>query len=106
MDKIVTAFLCMCIISCDGSSSKDKVVTIDPVIVDPPALAAVEDYVIQDTDTILVNVSNELQGLEIEEFFKTTDNITVNRNVEALISDGGFDNLPTVSLHLFNIFDE
>lgn len=106
MEKIATVILCVFLISCGGSSSKDKEVNIDPVIISPPALTVVEDYVIQDTETLLTDIANELRNLDVEEFFETSYKITEERNVETLISDGGFDNLASESIHLFNISDE
>lgn len=94
-------------IACGGSSSSDNSATTPTPIVPPPSITLpdVSDYTLADTDTLLSEITGQLQAASIDDFFAQAYEITSLRNHESLISDGAFELIDANSAQLSNISD-
>ena len=70
-----------------------------------PTLPTVDAYLLADTETLLSEISSQLQGLTIDDFFAQAYLLTSQRNHEGMISDGVFDELNSATVQLNNIAD-
>lgn len=94
-------------IACGGSSSSDNNATTPTPIVPPPSITLpdVSDYTLANTDTLLSEITGQLQAASIDDFFAQAYEITSLRNHESLISDGAFELIDANSAQLSNISD-
>lgn len=94
-------------IACGGSSSSDNSATTPTPIVPPPSITLpdVSDYTLANTDTLLSEITGQLQAASIDDFFAQAYEITSLRNHESLISDGAFELIDANSAQLSNISD-
>lgn len=94
-------------LACGGSNSSNSVAVTPPVTVAPPSitLPIVNDYALDDTATLLVQITSQLQVSNIDDFFSQAFTITSARNIENLISDGLFDLIDNDTVQLSNISD-
>jgi len=92
------------LIACGGSNKKETAPP--PSSPEPITLAQVNDYQLQDTQVLLSQITTQLQGLTIEDFFEQAYLTIVDRNVESAISDGKFDNIDIDTVNLNDISDE
>lgn len=93
--------------ACGGSSSSSDNPTTPTPVVTPPTitLPVVNDYVLDDTTTLLAQISSQLPTANIDDFFTQAFNITSLRNSESLISDGLFEQIDSETVQLSNISD-
>jgi len=98
---IIAAFI-LFLVACGGSGGDNKSNnTVQP----STTLPTVDDYSLTNTDILLNEISSQLQGLSIDDFFEQAFLITSQRNTEAMISDGFFNGLDSSTVQLNNIAD-
>ncbi len=95
---IQSAVILTLMLGCGGSSSDEEQFDLE--------LAAVANYQLQPTDTLLASVNERLEGLAIQTFFEESFAILQERNSEGAISEGLANQSPLGTYELNNISDE
>jgi uncharacterized protein (DUF885 family) len=98
-----TLFISACLVffvACGGGSDS-------PVVIDDPIeLADVPDYQLQNTETLLTNISARLSGLSIAEFFEESFRIIIERSPEDIVANGQTDDYLLDAYDLTNVSDD
>ena len=104
---LLATAIAISISACGGSGSSSNSSTAPTPVVTPPSitLPVVNNYVLDDTATLLVQITNQLQVSNIDDFFSQAFMITSARNIENSISDGLFDLIDNDTVQLSNISD-
>ena len=107
---LLSTAVALSINACGGSGSSDSTTTTPTPVITPPAavitLPTISNYVLEDTSTVLAQITTQLQVANIDEFFTQAFNITSIRRSENLISDGLFHLIDINTVQLFNIADD
>jgi len=97
-----TLFISICLVffvACGGSSNEEEIVI-------PIELADVADFQLQNTETLLTEVSTRLDGLSIANFFEESFRIILERAPEDIVANGQTDDYQLASYDLNNVADD
>lgn len=92
------------LIACGGSDTDNANISETPPLL-TTTLPKVDVYSLVNTEELITKISEQLQGLPIDDFFEQAFILTSERNTEAMISDGFFDGLDSTTVQLNNIAD-
>ncbi|MGB0495109.1 MAG: DUF885 domain-containing protein [Kangiellaceae bacterium] len=101
LSTIAISYTLMLTLQACGSSSSDSDDGSSDVV-----LANVADYQMLDTQVVLDDVTNRLNGLSIQDFFAESYQAIQERNLEGAVSEGLANSFPLGTFELNNISDE